>query len=256
LGFSNKFGKWLRSLILFKKIMNNTVEEIAATEAFAGTRKHLKKQQLRARLDGLYKHQRYIYDITRKYYLLGRDRMIAGLDVPRDGSVLELGCGTARNLVLAARKFPDAHLYGLDLSGEMLKAAQRKVARADLLERINLAYGDAADFDAFQLFGTSRFDRVFISYSLSMIPAWERVIESALGVLARGGSLHVIDFGEQQQLPDWSRKTLHAWLGQFHVSPRPELEAVMREAAIRRFARLEFRSLYRDYARYGVITLD
>ncbi len=30
----------------------------------------------------------------------------------------------------------------------------------------------------------------------------------------------------------------------------------MRDAAIRHFARLEFASLYRDYARYGVITLD
>jgi S-adenosylmethionine-diacylgycerolhomoserine-N-methlytransferase len=239
-----------------KTVMNNTIEEIASSEAFARTRKHLKKQQLRERLDDIYKNQRLIYDITRKYYLLGRDRLIGSLEVPRDGSVLELGCGTARNLVLAARKYPDAHFYGLDLSGEMLKTAQRKVARAELLDSINLAYGDATDFDPHLLFGVRRFDRVFVSYSLSMIPGWERVIDAALGVLARGGSLHVIDFGEQQQLPGWSRRALHAWLKRFHVSPRPELEAVMLDAAIRHFGRFEFRSLYRDYARMGVITLD
>jgi S-adenosylmethionine-diacylgycerolhomoserine-N-methlytransferase len=236
--------------------MNNVAEEIASSEAFARTRKHLRKQKLRERMDDLYKNQRLIYDLTRKYYLLGRDRLIANLDVPRGGSVLELGCGTARNLILAARKHPDAHFHGLDLSGEMLKTAQRKVARADLLDRISLAYGDAADFDPHLLFGTGRFDRVFISYSLSIIPGWERVIDSGLAVLARGGSLHVIDFGEQQQLPGWSRRALRAWLKRFHVSPRPELEAVMLDAAIRHFGRFEFSSLYRDYARYGVITLD
>ena len=26
----------------------------------------------------MYRHQRHIYDLTRKYYLLGRDRLIAG----------------------------------------------------------------------------------------------------------------------------------------------------------------------------------
>ncbi|TIV74063.1 MAG: SAM-dependent methyltransferase, partial [Mesorhizobium sp.] len=33
-------------------------------------------------MDGVYRWQRHIYDLTRKYYLLGRDRLIDGLDVP------------------------------------------------------------------------------------------------------------------------------------------------------------------------------
>ena len=70
-------------------------------------------------MDNVYRHQRHIYDLTRKYYLLGRDRMIAELDPPAGGSALELGCGTGRNLILAARRFPDTHFYGLDISAEM-----------------------------------------------------------------------------------------------------------------------------------------
>lgn len=236
--------------------MKHLAEDIANTETHFRTVKHLKKLQSRERMDDLYKHQRIIYDITRKHFLLGRDHLISRLDVPRGGSVLELGCGTARNLVRAAHDFPDAHFYGLDLSGEMLKTAQRKVAKADLLDRINLAYGDATDFDPYLLFGKNRFDRVFVSYSLSIIPGWEEVIEAGLSVLTRGGSLHVVDFGDQHRLPAWTRRTLHAWLANFDVSPRAELEFVMRDAAIRHFARLEFASLYRDYARYGIITLD
>jgi S-adenosylmethionine-diacylgycerolhomoserine-N-methlytransferase len=236
--------------------MNNIAEELASAEAYARTRKHSKKQKQRERMDDLYRHQRRIYDITRKFYLLGRDHLISHLDVPHDGSVLELGCGTGRNLLLTARKYPTAHCHGLDLSGEMLKTAQANVERAGMLDRINLAYGDATDFDAELLFGVRRFDRVFISYSLSMIPGWERVIDTGLGLLARGGSLHVVDFGEQQRLPGWSRRALHSWLARFNATPRPELELVMRDAAIRHFGKFTFESLYRDYARHGIITLD
>ncbi|MDH4412604.1 MAG: SAM-dependent methyltransferase, partial [Rhizobium sp.] len=32
------------------------------------------------RMDRMYRYQRHIYDLSRKYYLLGRDHMIAGLD--------------------------------------------------------------------------------------------------------------------------------------------------------------------------------
>ena len=74
-------------------------------------------------MDGVYRYQRHIYDLTRKYYLLGRDRMISGLDVPAGGTVLELGCGTGRNIVLAARRYPDARFFGLDISAEMLETA-------------------------------------------------------------------------------------------------------------------------------------
>ena len=53
-----------------------------------------------ARMDRMYRYQRHIYDLTRKYYLLGRDRAIRDLQVPVDGTLLEVGCGTGRNLCL------------------------------------------------------------------------------------------------------------------------------------------------------------
>ena len=38
-------------------------------------------------MDRLYRYQRFIYDLTRKYYLFGRDRLIAGLQVPEQGAI-------------------------------------------------------------------------------------------------------------------------------------------------------------------------
>ena len=57
-----------------------------------------------APMDAIYRRQRFIYDLTRRPYLFGRDQMLAELEPPPGGSVLEIGCGTARNL-LAPRVF-------------------------------------------------------------------------------------------------------------------------------------------------------
>ena len=129
-----------------------------------------------ALMDGVYRYQRHIYDLTRKYYLLGRDRMIRDLDVPAGGAVLELGCGTGRNLALIARAYPAARLCGLDISAGMLETAAASIRRAGLAGRVTLARGDASSFRALDHFGRDGFDRVVISYSLSMIPPWRRTI--------------------------------------------------------------------------------
>ena len=206
-------------------------------------------------MDGVYRWQRHIYDLTRKYYLLGRDQMISGLDVPAGGTVLELGCGTGRNIALAARRYPDARFFGLDISAEMLETANAAIAREGLSDKVNLARGDATDFDAKALFGIERFDRVFVSYSLSMIPGWEKTVATALAALAPGGSLHVVDFGQQEGLPRWFRTLLRGWLRKFHVAPRESLREVLESESRRTGASLRFRTLYRGYAWLAVIAL-
>ncbi len=95
-------------------------------------------------MDSIYRVQRHFYDLTRKYYLLGRDRLINELRPPAGGNVLELGCGTGRNLVTAARRYPEARFHGVDISSMMLETAAAKVAAAALANRITLSPGDAS----------------------------------------------------------------------------------------------------------------
>src|ERR1700753_281397 len=157
------------------------------------------------RMNRMYRLQRHIYDATRRYYLLGRDQMIAGLQPASGASVLEIGCGTGRNLVLAAKRYPDAYFFGVDVSTEMLTSALSAISRHGLASRIRVAHGDATNFDPQFSFGIPSFDRVTISYSLSMIPDWEAVLDSAIGHLAPGGRMHVVDFGGQERLPSRTR---------------------------------------------------
>ncbi len=201
-----------------------------------------------ALMDGVYRHQRHIYDLTRKYYLLGRDRSIQGLAIPPGGALLELGCGTGRNLARVAATYPGARLYGLDISAGMLETAATAIDRQGLSQRTTLARGDASDFDACDLFGRGSFDRILISYSLSMIPPWGRTIVAALDALDPGGELHIVDFGSQERLPGWFRTGLRAWLARFHVTPRDSLREVLESECQRVGATLRFETLYRGYA--------
>lgn len=184
-----------------------------------------------SRMDRIYRRQRHFYDVTRRYFLLGREKLLAELDPPPAGSVLEVGCGTGRNLIQAARRHPEARFYGFDVSALMLETAASAVASAGLWRRIRLAQADAGSFDPARAFGEARFDRVMISYTLSMIPAWREVLEQSLRLVKPGGELHVVDFGQQEGLPRWFRKMLFAWLRLFEVNPPPELPGALRSAA-------------------------
>jgi S-adenosylmethionine-diacylgycerolhomoserine-N-methlytransferase len=205
-------------------------------------------------MDAIYRYQRYIYDATRKYYLLGRDRLIEDLAPPPGGSVLEIACGTGRNLVKAARRYPDARFYGFDISAAMLDTAQGSIVRAGLSDRIHLNVGDASAFSGARLFGIGQFDRVFISYALSMIPPWRAAIQQGLDALAPDGRLYIVDFGDQRELPRWFRSGLRAWLAQFSVEPRADLAAELGKLAAHRKQSLRSQELYRGYAVYAVVT--
>jgi S-adenosylmethionine-diacylgycerolhomoserine-N-methlytransferase len=206
------------------------------------------------RMNRMYRRQRHIYDGTRRYYLLGRDQMIAGLQPAPKASVLEIGCGTGRNLVLAAERYPDAHFFGVDVSTEMLTSALSAISRRGLASRIRLAHGDATAFDPQFSFGIPSFDHVMISYSLSMIPDWERVLEAAIGRLNPGGCLHVVDFGRLERLPDLTRRLLLRWLKLFDVTPRDNLEQVLLAMPETCRAELKFERPFRGYAQYAVLT--
>lgn len=205
-------------------------------------------------MDAIYRSQRHIYDLTRKYYLLGRDALIDGIAPPAGGSVLEIGCGTGRNLIAAARRWPEARFYGIDISEAMLETARSKVAKAGLSDRILLAQGDATAFNAEALFGTARFDRIFQSYTLSMIPGWHDAIREAAAKLAPDGRLDIVDFGQQEGLPRAFRTLLFAWLAKFDVAPRGALQPALIEIASEVGGTPQFTALYRGYAWAGRIS--
>ena len=214
----------------------------------ATTGEHGARPDHGALMDSVYRGQRHIYDITRKYYLFGRDRLVAGLDASPGAAIIEVGCGTGRNLALIGRRWPGAHLFGLDVSAEMLRSASARLG-----DTACLALGDATAFDSAALLGRESFDRVVFSYVLSMIPNWQAALDTGAALLAPGGSLHAVDFGDFDGLPGPLESVLRAWLTRFHVTPRAALaDAAAVIAALRG---LEMRTVRGHLGYYRMVTL-
>lgn len=174
-------------------------------------------------MNDIYRYQRHVYDITRTAFLFGRDTLLRRMQLDDGDRVLEVGCGTARNLLKLHAMNDTLALFGIDASTEMLTTARANLTRRKLQSRIRVAHGLAQDLCPAATFGVSEFDTVFFSYSLSMIPSSTRSIDAALDAVRPGGSIYIVDFCDQAAFHPLVRKPLRAWLGLFGVEHRPSL---------------------------------
>ena len=205
-------------------------------------------------MDQMYRVTRHIYDFTRRYYLLGRDRMLERVVTTDDTATLEVGCGTARNLIRLARRPHHGHLYGLDASHEMLETAAGSIRKAGVGE-IVLRQGLAEQLDARKMFGREHgFDTIFFSYCLSMVPAWEGAIEAALDNLRPGGQMVIVDFWDQADLPRVFAAGLKKWLSLFHVFYRPDVHTALTALGDSGRADVSFESVAKRYAYIAIVS--
>lgn len=200
------------------------------------------------KMDRMYGLQRHFYDFTRKYYLLGRDQLLREMNVKPGETVLEVGCGTGRNLIILAKRHPDARFFGLDASAAMLESADAKIDSARI-QNITLANELADTFyyvNTFEMM--DRFDKIFFSYSISMIPTWRESIDNALNNLKPGGELWIVDFYDQKDLSRTFRKMLQNWLKAFHVQFWSDLIPYLGTLETKGLVRLKVTPIYKRYA--------
>ena len=158
-------------------------------------------------VEDYYRLHARIYDATRWSFLFGRSALIRNIGAhchPR--RVLEVGCGTGKNLRALRRAFPRAQLTGVDLSSDMLGVAARKLRPlAGSTTLVHRSYEQPLDT-------CEPFDVVVFSYALSMFnPGWDRALECAAADLAPGGLLAVVDFHASPLA--WFRR----WMSLNHV---------------------------------------
>ena len=87
-----------------------------------------------------------------------------------------------------------------------------------------------------------------------MIPDWRNTISHSATLLGETGSLHLVDFGQQERMPGWFRSMLFAWLSKFHVSPREDMEAYLTNVARDTASEASFQNLFRGYAVLGSLS--
>jgi len=163
----------------------------------------------RAFLNRYYRTVRHVYDPTRRYFLFGRDRVLAELLLESWDTLIEIGPGTGRNLRVLHRTRPNARYGGVEASDEMLQHARARCPWA------SLAHGFAESADLGAVLGV-RPQRILFSYCLSMVADPAAALLNARRALAPGGEVALVDFGDLRST--WSpARALRAFLGAFHV---------------------------------------
>jgi S-adenosylmethionine-diacylgycerolhomoserine-N-methlytransferase len=169
-----------------------------------------------AAVEKYYRFHSHIYDATRWSFLFGRSAILENFPGAPPRRILEVGCGTGRNLVELARRFPPAQITGVDLSAPMLELARKKTLpfgpRVQLLHQ---AY-------AAPLSDPPAYDLVLFSYALTMFnPGYDTAIAAAHRDLVPGGRIAVVDFHD-------SRFGLfERWMGMNHVRMNGQLRPLL-----------------------------
>ena len=99
-------------------------------------------------------------------------------------SVLDVGCGTGALMLMIQERLPNAKLFGIDISEEMIK-----VAKAKLGSKADLRVSDSENLP----FESGSFDLVLCTFSFHHHPNAEAVFKGFRSLLARNGRLIMAD---------------------------------------------------------------
>ena len=145
---------------------------------------------------------RLIFPVTRI-----TDRLIRQADIKSGERVLDVGCGTGTHTLQIKQAQPEAVVHGVDIDPEMLKLAQRKIEQNCL--ELFLKHGSAIALP----YSDHHFDHVISSLLVHHLnnQAKQQMFQEAFRVLKPGGQLHLVDFGEPQDIPMWVISLLVRW---------------------------------------------
>lgn len=137
--------------------------------------------------------------------------------------ILDLGCGTGSTTLLLKEQFPQAEVFGLDLSPYMLAMAESKARDAGL--EINWQHGQAEATE----YADASFDVVTASLLFHETPAAiaGSILQEAFRLLVPGGQFIAFDghqktlrqtqwlrdIFEEPYIDDYAAGNLDAWLG-------------------------------------------
>ena len=139
------------------------------------------------------------YDFLNHFLSAGRDIawrrfMVRRLRFFRTQRLLDLATGTGDVSIEAARIHPRLQVFGLDFAAPMLQAAQPKIRRRGLANRVSNLQGDALNLP----FSDEHFDAVTLAFGIRNMPDRAQVLREVRRVLVSGGGLYILEFTTPQ----------------------------------------------------------
>ena len=138
-----------------------------------------------------YNAMSYWYDLFTSSEKKFTDIGIQMLDVQKNESVLEIGCGTGHALAQFASK--SKQVFAIDIAEKMLKSARRKNAANNI--RFCQADGLSLPFPAGQI------DGIFISFTLELFdtPEIPSVLNECRRILKPNGRIGIVSLAKQDR---------------------------------------------------------
>ena len=104
--------------------------------------------------------------------------------------ILDLATGTGDLAIKMAKRIPEAHIMGVDLSDNMLAVAAEKIRRRGLDDHIALYQGDAENLEL----GDSSVDVVTVAFGVRNFGNIEQGLSEIKRTLRSGGHIVVLEF--------------------------------------------------------------
>ena len=125
-----------------------------------------------------------------------KEKLVGQIEIPEDGRLLDLACGTATLTIALKRKFPQAEIYGLDGDAKILKIARRKAEDSGAKINFTEAFSTALPYP------DEHFDAIVSGlFFHHLTPENKRkTLLEVRRVLKAGGTLHIADWGKSSSL--------------------------------------------------------
>jgi len=142
------------------------------------------------------------YDKLNEYMSLGLQKFIKQNAVKnvvkkyndKPQRIFDLCSGTGDIAMLLEKYYPDAKIFGVDFSSEMLEIARQRSKKITFIEK------DITNLGIDEIFKENEFDICFIGFGLRNLPDIDEFLENIKFYIKKGGVLSILDLGKPNLL--------------------------------------------------------
>jgi arsenite methyltransferase len=128
-------------------------------------------------------------------------------EIPSGATVLDLGCGSGTDTLLAARKVgPTGKVFAVDFSGAMLSRVRQAVAESGVVN-VELRESDAERLPI----GDATIDVAIVNGIFNLNPARDTIFQELARVVRPGGTVYAAELILSQPLPAEIRASETDW---------------------------------------------
>ena len=112
-------------------------------------------------------------------------------------SILDLATGTADLAILLAKKSPQSHIVGADISEQMLEIGKAKIEKQGLENQIELMRADASNLP----FRDNSFNAVTCAFGVRNFEHRDKGLAEICRVMKAGGHIAILEFSMPERFP-------------------------------------------------------